>query len=198
MEAEVYTVPSEVVFKRYTSSTGPQTRNLLIKNTSSQALRAVISYPFSPSFRLSIPADLPVELKSHPPHILLELPPKSTTKVRSHIIAEMVGDVLHAPPTRHLTLTLLVPPRCKQYASSAQPSPNQTLQIPPLDLILPRANLGLFPEPLTAFRTRPPAPPPAPPHSGRAGHRRASTGPRLCHRDLCPLARGAATATAPG
>ncbi|GLI63394.1 hypothetical protein VaNZ11_006355, partial [Volvox africanus] len=81
MEADVYTVPSEVLFKNYSTSTGPQTRNLLIKNTTSQALHTVISYPFSPSFRLSAPAEFRAHLKPKPPHLILELPPKSTSKV---------------------------------------------------------------------------------------------------------------------
>jgi hypothetical protein len=82
MEAEVYTVPAEVIFKNYASSQGPHTRNLLLKNTTSQPLLTVVSYPFSPNFRLSTPADLRAELKSNPPHLIFGLPPKSTSKVR--------------------------------------------------------------------------------------------------------------------
>lgn len=81
MAEPVYCVPSEVLFRNYASTPGPLTRNLLLKNTTNAQLQTVISYPFSPSFRLHIPPEQKAELRSNPPHVVLELGPNSTGRV---------------------------------------------------------------------------------------------------------------------
>ncbi len=80
-QESLYTVPNEVLFRNYSTLSGPQTRNLLFKNTTNQVIRTLVSYPFTPCFRVHPPAD-GGQLLPNPPHLVLQLQPNSTCKVR--------------------------------------------------------------------------------------------------------------------
>ena len=86
-EETLYAVPDAIIFRNCAVLGGPQTRNLLLRNNTDAPVQAVVSYPFSPTFRISLPGtggdvqQQQGQLKPNPPHALLSVPPNGTAKV---------------------------------------------------------------------------------------------------------------------